>query len=210
MGAQEADYGQRRSTLQQARSRETRKSLVRSAVALWRVQGFQETTIEEICRAAGVSKGLFYFYFERKEDLLFEIGVLSSAAIARDAQRALDRDEQLEDVVRDVLTSLERSIRRNPRELVLTAILEGYRRTPDFDGPDAMPFVFTSLFRRAQQGGELPAGANTNRLAWMAQTLVSEGVRGWALGMLDRQSFVDEVAGQIGLVLGGARAARTT
>ena len=85
-------------------------------MALWRTNGYANTTVADICRAAGVSKGLFYFYFERKEDLLFEIGVLSSAAIARDAQRALARDEQLEDVVRDVLMSLERSIRRNPSQ----------------------------------------------------------------------------------------------
>ena len=59
-----ADRSQpRRATFQRARSRETRRTLVRSAVALWRVKGYEETTVEDICRAAGVSKGLFYFYF---------------------------------------------------------------------------------------------------------------------------------------------------
>src|SRR3954469_22188242 len=64
----------RLSTLQQERSRDTRRRLVREAQRLWQTQGFEETTVGEICDAAGVSKGTFYFYFPHKEDLLIELG----------------------------------------------------------------------------------------------------------------------------------------
>ena len=49
--------------------------LVQAAMALWRTKGYASTTVADICPAAGVSKALFYFYFPRKEDVLFEVGV---------------------------------------------------------------------------------------------------------------------------------------
>src|SRR5260370_7894131 len=75
-----ADQGQRRASFQQARSHETKRSLVQAATALWRTNGYARTTVADICRAAGVSKALFYFYFPRKENVLYEVGVLSTDA----------------------------------------------------------------------------------------------------------------------------------
>jgi AcrR family transcriptional regulator len=200
-----ADRSQpRRATFQRARSRETRRTLVRSAVALWRVKGYEETTVEDICRAAGVSKGLFYFYFQRKEDVLFEIGVLSSEAIVREARAELDRGYELMELVRNVLVSLERSMRRNPRPLVLAAILEGYRHVPDRSASDAVPATFSAVLQHAHHDGQLPPDADAARLAQVVQTLISEGVRDWALGLTDGPAFVDEVTWRIGLVVAGA------
>src|ERR1700741_2665262 len=78
--ARAADQGQRRASFQQARSHETKRSLVQAAMALWRANGYARTTVADICRGAGVSKALFYFYFPRKEDVLFEVGVVSTDA----------------------------------------------------------------------------------------------------------------------------------
>ena len=55
-------------------------------MALWRANGYARTTVADICRAAGVSKALFYFYFPRKEDVLFEVGMLSTDAAHRQAR----------------------------------------------------------------------------------------------------------------------------
>jgi AcrR family transcriptional regulator len=35
-------------------------------MALWRTNGYAKTTVADICRAAGVSRALFYFYFPAK------------------------------------------------------------------------------------------------------------------------------------------------
>ena len=68
----------RRSGLLQERSRQTRQRLVRAALELWTVRGFEtgieDTTVEEISQAAGVTKGTFYFHFARKEEILLEMG----------------------------------------------------------------------------------------------------------------------------------------
>jgi TetR/AcrR family transcriptional regulator, transcriptional repressor for nem operon len=47
----------------------TRHKLVDAGVELIRTRGFNGTTVEDICQAAGVTKGGFFHYFESKNDL---------------------------------------------------------------------------------------------------------------------------------------------
>ena len=46
---------------------------MRVAVAVFSRKGFENTSVEEICLAAGYSKGGFYFHFRGKNDLLVQI-----------------------------------------------------------------------------------------------------------------------------------------
>src|SRR3954453_2597019 len=53
----------------QARSENTRLHLVRSAAELFDSNGFAGATLEDVSRAAGVTKGAFYFHFSSKDEL---------------------------------------------------------------------------------------------------------------------------------------------
>ena len=66
--------------------------LVQAAMTLWRTNGYANTTVAQICQGAGVSKALFYFYFPRKEDVLFEVGVMSTRAAQRTIADLLGAD----------------------------------------------------------------------------------------------------------------------
>src|SRR5579859_1987152 len=66
-----------RAALVNSRSRETRQALIRAALRLWGEGDFdaayEASTVADIARAAGVSKGTFYFHFASKEDILLEM-----------------------------------------------------------------------------------------------------------------------------------------
>src|SRR3954463_13098698 len=100
-----ADHGQRRASYQRARSHETKRMLVQAAMALWRTKGYATTTVAEICTAAGVSKALFYFYFPRKEDVLFEVGVMSTKSARRTIHDQLARPYEVDAVILAALRS---------------------------------------------------------------------------------------------------------
>lgn len=51
----------------------TRRKLVKAAKTLICEKGLTNTSIEEITEACGVSKGTFYTYFKRKEDIVYEL-----------------------------------------------------------------------------------------------------------------------------------------
>ncbi|KLI08382.1 TetR family transcriptional regulator [Mycolicibacterium conceptionense] len=181
---------------------------MQAAMALWRTNGYAKTTVADICRAAGVSRALFYFYFPAKEDVLFEVGLTSTRLAQKRVKTLLVGDYDVMDVVTEALRSLERSMARNPPELIVQTILEGYRHehrilagdlAPDTRGAD----MFGELFTRAQVDGKLAAHVDVSHLSRLAQILVSEGVRHWAGGSFGDRAFTDVVARDIGAMITG-------
>ncbi len=53
------------------RSEKRRDQIVRAAVGLFSERGYFQTTMDDIAKAADVSKGLIYLYFKDKNDVLF-------------------------------------------------------------------------------------------------------------------------------------------
>jgi len=50
-----------------------RRRLIETAVDLFGKNGFHATGVQDICAAAGVTKGSFYYYFAAKDELLLTI-----------------------------------------------------------------------------------------------------------------------------------------
>jgi len=48
---------------------ETKSKLLNAGVNLMRTRGFNATTVDDICREAGVTKGGFFHYFKSKDDI---------------------------------------------------------------------------------------------------------------------------------------------
>jgi AcrR family transcriptional regulator len=203
-----ADQGQRRASFQQARSHETKRSLVQAAMALWRANGYAHTTVADICRAAGVSKALFYFYFPRKEDVLFEVGVLSTDAAHDKAREVMAKPYEVSSVITAVLASLEETMRSSTPELLLEAILEGYRQAAaGREHLELTSVIFAEVFRQAQDDAKLPADLDVAHVANVAQSLVSEGARHWAMGAYGNRSFAEVVGRDISALIAGYSAA---
>ncbi len=60
-------------TTRQAQAIKTKAKIYNTAFDLMEKKGFDNITIEEISKKAGVSVGAFYHYFKSKNDILFEI-----------------------------------------------------------------------------------------------------------------------------------------
>ncbi|MDT5018833.1 MAG: hypothetical protein QOD39_4993 [Mycobacterium sp.] len=173
-------------------------------MALWRANGYAKTTVADICRAAGVSKALFYFYFPRKEDVLFEVGMLSTDAAHDKARELMDKPYAVSSVITAVLASLEETMRSSTSELLLEAILEGYRQAAaGHDHLERTSVIFAEVFRRAQDDGKLPTGFDVEHVANVAQSLVSEGARHWAMGTYGKRSYADVVGRDIAALVAG-------
>jgi AcrR family transcriptional regulator len=179
---------------------------VAAAMALWRANGYARTTVADICRAAGVSKALFYFYFPRKEDVLFEVGVLSTDAAHQVATEMLAKQYEVPAVVTAVLATIENTMRNSPPELLIEAILEGYRQAlAGHDHLERTSLIFAEVFERAKQDGKLTKHFDVHHVANVAQSLVSEGARHWAAGKYGKRSFAEVVGRDIAALVAGYR-----
>lgn len=79
---------------------DTKQRILDAATALVHVRGFGATSVGDILKAAGVTKGTLYHYFESKDDLGLEIlrrdreafmAFLDQAFGVKDPEEALDR-----------------------------------------------------------------------------------------------------------------------
>src|ERR1700756_2358420 len=111
--------GPRRTALAQDRSKQTRRRLVRAALALWTERGFnrgvEETTVEEIARAAGVTKGTFYFHFAHKEDILLELGWGTAEVLYEEAVDKRAAGTPAMDILDGLLVTLARRVESVPK-----------------------------------------------------------------------------------------------
>jgi len=70
---------------------ERKEQLLDAAAGLFAARGYAETRIVDICREAGVAKGLFYWYFDTKEAVFRELAEGLRLRLRRAQAAAMDR-----------------------------------------------------------------------------------------------------------------------
>ncbi len=70
---------------------ERKEQLLTAAARLFADRGYAETRILDICREAGVAKGLFYWYFDTKEAVFRDLAADLRIRLRREQARAMDR-----------------------------------------------------------------------------------------------------------------------
>ena len=77
-----------------AQGQERKQQLLDSAAALFAERGYAETRVADIVEAAGVAKGLFYWYFENKEALFRELVELHRLRLRQAQAAAMDPEAE--------------------------------------------------------------------------------------------------------------------
>jgi len=72
------------------RGQERRQQLLDFAIARFAENGYHPTSVAEIVQGLGVGKGVFYWYFESKEELLLEILKEAQIELRRTQREAID------------------------------------------------------------------------------------------------------------------------
>jgi AcrR family transcriptional regulator len=200
--------GPRRSSLVQERSRRTRQQLVNAAVKLWTERGFEHgvenTTVEEIARAAGVTKGTFYFHFAHKEDVLLEMSLTTSDAVTETAKRAVAEGDTIDDIIYKSFNEMARRTERLPRAAIARTVREFYKYPTRARELSMTRRAWPALLGDAQARGELPADVDPEDMSDMMNALMLTAVEGWVHGAHD--ALAPELAYRMRVLLAGVRA----
>lgn len=96
-------------TNRQLAAQQTRKKIINAAKALIAEKGFENTSIDDIAKKAGVSTGSFYTYFKKKEDVVEELNKTDFYRLAEIANAMEDKDltERLRFYCRNFLGNIE-------------------------------------------------------------------------------------------------------
>ena len=101
-------------TLRERTRRTIRADIAAAATTLFVEQGFEETTVDQIAVAAGISRRTFFRYFTTKEDVI--VGRMAdSGAVVRDALSARPDDEPPWQALAQALGGVCANVSRDPQ-----------------------------------------------------------------------------------------------
>lgn len=90
------------------KKRQKAANILNSAYAVFVKKGFENTSISDITKAAGVAKGTFYLYYKDKYDILNRMIAHNSSVLFRDAYRDMEKQNipEFEDKVIFIINHL--------------------------------------------------------------------------------------------------------
>lgn len=133
---------------------QTRMNVIAAAEKLIAEKGFENVTIDDIAKEAGVAKGTFYTYFKRKEDVVGEIAHTNFVSMQ-------EKSMQLDGDVCDRLASF---LKDSMNYIVETGLkicqqwLKNVVEQENEDGKNKLIYdesVIDGILRRAVESGEL-------------------------------------------------------
>ncbi|TNM27534.1 TetR family transcriptional regulator [Streptomyces sedi] len=184
-----------------------RAELAAMATDLFARQGFDETTVEDIAQAAGMTKRSFFRYFPTKEDVVFDGIDLTGESVVADIA-ARPADEGPWECLHQVLRAWQEEIHASERALATMRLIE------------ATPALTARLLQRRTEWRRRVSDALRSRpgaeldpytadLLTNAATAVLDAVSGqWARadGDADRRALLDRGFDQVRVALGTGRA----
>jgi TetR/AcrR family transcriptional regulator, cholesterol catabolism regulator len=85
-----------------------RAQVLEAAFRLFAEQGYDGTTVGDVCDVLGVGKGVFYWYFDSKEALFSELLQSSLLRIRRTQEAAIEGvSDPVERIERGIVASIE-------------------------------------------------------------------------------------------------------
>ena len=151
----------------QARARDTRRTILDSAVTLYLGQGAENTTVSAIIKRARVSRTTFYRYFKDADDVLNQAVIRDFHALMADFETQRYEHASLEEQIVEDITWFVRQLRRRPALKLLFAnnSRQLYERIDE-----SLAACFSAAlacsrptFERARQTGRLREGITLHR-----------------------------------------------
>lgn len=145
-----------------AQGEQRRRQLVECAARLFTERGYAETRIKDIVDAAGVAKGLFYWYFDDKESLFADVARDIRHKLRVHQGRAIDPTA---DPLRRIVQGTEASVRFMAENAAFFSLLEvenGHGTSESRRaGTDQLIADATRLVVQGQEAGSIVEGDPT-------------------------------------------------
>ncbi len=176
---------------------------------MWDEQGFEEsfeaTTIADIARAAGVSKGTFYFHFANKQEILLEVAWGTTRKMIEEADAGIRRGIPMFELVEQLMKSMARRVSRTPKALAYQAVGEWSRLSPEaVIRPAGVGVGFEALIRYGQDAGVLPAEVDVFELAALLHAATLDALVRWASSGQSTAALRKNLCRRADVVLRGA------
>jgi AcrR family transcriptional regulator len=180
------------------RREDARQRLVQAALKLFATRGYHNTSISDILRESGCTRGLLYYYFSSKEELGYAaLDEWIRLFIEQGAASHLRTDEHPIDRLLKVVEDLPVGLRLDPGGSItiaigarMAAVHEGFRQrllarlSPIVDGTEQM-------LRKGTADGQIADRVDPRQLAHIA-AIMAHGIQ--MAGLLGQDEVISEDA----------------
>jgi AcrR family transcriptional regulator len=177
----------------------TRRQILEVAAKAFAERGYDGTSLNDLIRDAGVTKGGFYFHFPSKEHLALEVLRDKRERWAGRVMAATMRYPRAIDQLRAIPTALCELYQQDPSATAIGRLCQDLSRDPGLMPQIAPQFTLwydltASIIRKAQEEGDLPSDIEAIALArvLVAAFIGVEMVSGMMTGLADLRERVDE------------------
>ena len=147
------------SGVREEKKRQTRKAILEAAITLFGTRGYEETSIEQLAKAAGIGKGTIYSYFHTKSEIFLAFCEEELDFLHKEIHEKMDPKRPLLESLVEIFMINFQYVTRNRdfgraylREIVFPTELT-VKRSKEMD--DRFIMFFMPFFEEAQKRGEL-------------------------------------------------------
>ena len=192
------------------KKRELRQKIITAAVALFKQQGFDNTTMEQIAEAADVARKTLYNYFPVKEAIADAYLRDISMGLAQESFESLQR---LPDTRSRLLAALNNTYGWAEKNPELTGIAFGYRMKVTYILPRSeqeetgTQSVIAAIIRQGQETGEIRADLSIQQMLMFIDLLRGAMTMDW-LNDTSKYELHEEIEKLVDLILYGVSTPR--
>lgn len=190
------------------KKREVELRIRDAAMALFREQGYEATTVEQIAERADVAKGTIFNYFPRKESLL----VVVAEEMHAEAFEAMGPRERLVDggeaSLRELFRMGAESVVRDPEfsRTLLSESMRAYWERPDESRAEVMiRDLLIEIVERAKERGEFRRECDTHTIVGLLRAAYFATVVEWLKGVGSGRPLSDELDRKLDIIFAGLR-----
>ena len=150
------------------KKRKTKKNIVSAAWRLFYEQGYDDTTVDEIIRASGTSKGTFYHYFKGKDALLTSLSELFDnkyEELIQEMPEEMGNFEKLLYLNQELFGMIETSVSRELLAFMYSSQLVTKGEKHLLDQNRIYYRLLNELIAKGQRDGELTTRMSANEIA---------------------------------------------
>ena len=150
------------------KKRKTKKNIVSAAWRLFYEQGYDDTTVDEIIRASGTSKGTFYHYFKGKDALLTSLSELFDnkyEELIQEMPEEMGNFEKLHYLNQELFGMIETSVSRELLASMYSSQLVTKGEKHLLDQNRIYFRLLNELIAKGQRDGELTTRMSANEIA---------------------------------------------
>ncbi len=192
-------------SLREKKKQETKKRIFQVASKLFKEKGYENTTVDEITREAGIAKGTFFNYFRTKEELLVYFGQQKEDLIKQLIKDEMKKNSSTKEKIKNVLTLLAMSIEEDKelaKTMVFAYIKNAWMGTNQGSNSEKLARILLKLLKEGQKKREIKSELDIRVSAENLTAIYFTSLMRWLKSERD-YSFSEDISKKIDQIFNG-------